>query len=66
MKEQDKAYFECIEYNIQFDGVLPAYRVVDLACISQREENRDGDDEEKHAKKVGLLRWRQGRGGGGK
>jgi hypothetical protein len=38
-KEQDEAYFKCVKYDIQFDGVLSAYGVIYLACISERDEN---------------------------
>jgi hypothetical protein len=34
-------HFECVEYDIQFDGVLSADGVINLACVGKRNEDED-------------------------
>lgn len=55
------AYFECIEDDIQFDGVLAADGVVDLASIRKGCENDNRDEEQQCPQDVCFLR----RGGKG-
>lgn len=58
-----EAYFERIEYDIQFDGILPANGMVYLACICERCQYYDRDNDQKRAEDIGLLRGWQGRSG---
>jgi hypothetical protein len=40
-----RAYFECVENDIQFDSVLAADEMIYFARVSERVQYQNGDDE---------------------
>jgi hypothetical protein len=50
-------YFEGVKDDIQFDSVLSANGVIYLACVGERDEYQDGDNQQECAHDVSFLGW---------
>jgi hypothetical protein len=59
--QKTETHFKRIENNIQLDGVLPSYRMVNLTRVRKGIEQQHRDDKEEHAQDVGFLCRRKGR-----